>query len=86
MSFPLIGNSGVQNALTAAIKADRLPHAVLIEGIRAQGGTPLQNLLPVPRYAAGRISPAASAETAALKGREHTRIFTRPPPRTAKRI
>lgn len=37
MSFPLIGNSGVQNALTAAIKADRLPHAVLIEGDKGTG-------------------------------------------------
>ena len=79
MSFPLMGNSGVQNALTAAIKADRLPHAVLIEGDKGTGRHTLAKFIACAAVCGGEDKPCGEC-------REHTRIFTRPPPRTAKRI
>lgn len=32
MSFPLIGNERIKDSMTAALAADRLPHALLLEG------------------------------------------------------
>ncbi len=37
MSFPLVGNDRVRDALTAAVSQDHLPHAILIEGDAGTG-------------------------------------------------
>lgn len=45
MNFPLAGNDRVRLAVTAAIKEDRLPHAILIEGDPGTGKHTLSRYL-----------------------------------------
>lgn len=86
MSFPLIGNSGVQNALTAAIKADRLPHAVLIEGDKGTGRHTLAKFIACAAVCGGEDKPCGECRDCRLeRAGTHPDIHTTAP-RTAKRI
>lgn len=37
MSFPLVGNARIREAVLSAVRTDRLPHAILIDGDRGTG-------------------------------------------------
>ncbi len=57
MSFPLAGNERVRDALTAAIAADRIPHAVLIYGEKGTGRHTLARFLSRAAVCGGENPP-----------------------------
>ena len=87
MSFPLIGNSGVQNALTAAIKADRLPHAVLIEGDKGTGRHTLAKFIACAAVCGGEDKPCGECRDCRLeRAGTHPDIHTTAPEDGKKNI
>ena len=87
MSFPLIGNSGVHNALTAAIKADRLPHAVLIEGDKGTGRHTLAKFIACAAVCGGEDKPCGECRDCRLeRAGTHPDIHTTAPEDGKKNI
>ena len=57
MNFPLAGNDRVKQAVTAAIKEDRIPHALLIEGDPGTGKHTLSRYLSAAAVCTGENRP-----------------------------
>ena len=57
----------MQNALTAAIKADRLPHAVLIEGDKGTGRHTLAKFIAYAAVCGGEDKPCGECRDCRLE-------------------
>lgn len=57
MSFPLIGNAKIKQSLTNAIKENRLPHALLIEGDAGTGRHTLAEYIAKAAVCSGENAP-----------------------------
>lgn len=66
MRFPLAGNGGVRRALELAISADRLPHAMIIEGEGSSGKSVLARFLAAALLCSGAEAPCNNCRACAL--------------------
>lgn len=66
MRFPLAGNGGVKRALELAISADRLPHAIIIEGESGSGKTVLSRFLAAALLCGEQDRPCNNCRACAL--------------------
>lgn len=57
MIFPLVGNSKINAAISCAIKENRLPHAILIEGDKGTGRHTLTRFISAAAVCSGDIPP-----------------------------
>lgn len=57
MIFPLVGNSKINAAITCAIKENRLPHAILIEGDKGTGRHTLARFISSAAVCSGENPP-----------------------------
>lgn len=57
MSFPLVGNARIRDAVTAAVAEKRIPHAILIEGDKGTGKHTLMGFLSKAAVCDGEIAP-----------------------------
>ena len=57
MSFPLVGNYKIKLALTSALKENRLPHAILIEGDVGTGRHTLADFIAKAAVCGGKNPP-----------------------------
>ncbi len=62
MSIPLAGNAKVKSAIAAAIKENRLPHALLIEGDAGTGKHTLAKFIASAAVCSEENSPCASCK------------------------
>lgn len=67
MSFPLAGNKGVKEALTAAVGTNRLPHAILIEGDKGTGKHTLAEYLSRVAVCGGDNKPCGECRSCRLE-------------------
>lgn len=66
MSFPLIGNTGVKNAVLSAISEKKLPHAVIIEGERGTGRHTLADFIARAALCFGEDAPCGECRSCTL--------------------
>lgn len=60
MSFPLVGNIRIRDAVTAAVAENRIPHAILIEGDKGTGRHTLMQFLSRAAVCDGENSPCGN--------------------------
>lgn len=87
MSFPLIGNSKIALALTNAIKENRLPHAIIIEGDIGTGRHTLARYISAAAVCSGENSPCGNCKNCLLqKSGSHPDISVTAPEEGKKNI
>ncbi len=67
MSFPLVGNSKINSSITNALKENRLPHAILIEGDKGNGKHTLAYYLASFAVCSGENAPCRNCRNCNLK-------------------
>lgn len=67
MSFPLVGNSKINLSITNALKENRLPHAILIEGENGNGKHTLAYYLASFAVCSGDNSPCGVCKNCSMK-------------------
>lgn len=60
MSFPLVGNIRIRDAVTTAVAENRIPHAILIEGDNGTGRHTLMHFLSKAAVCDGENSPCGN--------------------------
>lgn len=66
MSFPLIGNERLKNAVESFIAADRIPHALLIEGESGVGRHTLADFITLAAVCRGENAPCNACNSCHL--------------------
>lgn len=66
MSFPLVGNNKINLAISHAIKENRLPHAILIEGDAGTGRHTLARFISAAAVCSGEDSPCGECRDCKL--------------------
>lgn len=80
MNFPLVGNSKINSALSNAIKENRLPHAILIEGDAGTGRHTLARFISGAAVCSGENKPCNSCRNCKLRsGDNHPDITVTAP-------
>ena len=67
MSFPLVGNSKISLSITNALKENRLPHAILIEGENGNGKHTLAYYLASFAVCSGDNAPCGECKNSTNK-------------------
>ncbi len=67
MSFPLVGNSKINLSITNALRENRLPHAILIEGDTGNGKHTLAYYLAAFAVCSGENAPCNTCKNCNLK-------------------
>lgn len=80
MSFPLIGNERLKNSVKSFIAADRIPHALLIEGDKGIGKHTLAKFIAKAAVCKGENKPCFSCDSCHLSevGSHPDIVFTAP--------
>lgn len=87
MRFPLAGNGGVRKALELAVSADRLPHAMIIEGESGSGKTVLSRFLAAVLLCDGENKPCNTCRGCTLvRAGTHPDLFVTAPEDKKKNI
>ena len=86
MTGPLIGNERINESVLCAIKENRLPHAVIIEGEKGTGRHTLAAFLTMAFLCFGEERPCGACESCRLVGRAVTPIYILRRLRTARKI
>lgn len=60
MSFPLVGNGRINDAVTAAVAENRIPHAILLEGDKGTGKHTLMRFLSRAAVCDGENAPCGA--------------------------
>ncbi len=71
MSFPLVGNERIKDSLFSAIKENRLPHAVLIEGDKGVGKKTLSKFLSLAAVCSEQNAPCGNCRNCHLAGSDN---------------
>ncbi len=85
MSFPLVGNSSINISITNALKENRLPHAILIEGEKGNGRHTLAFYLARAIVCDNNSAPCGECRNCAM-GINHPDISVTAPEENKKNI
>ncbi len=87
ISFPLIGNTKIKQAVESFLKEGRMPHAILIEGETGTGKHTLANFLASAAVCAERDVPCGECRACVMaKGSNHPDITVVSPEENKKNI
>lgn len=87
MSGPLVGNGRINDAVCSAVKENRLPHAIIIEGDKGTGRHTLAHFIASAAVCTAEIKPCGVCSSCRLaKAGTHTDIYFTAPEDGKKNI
>ncbi|MEE1329623.1 MAG: ATP-binding protein, partial [Acutalibacteraceae bacterium] len=87
MSGPLVGNGRINDAVCSAVKENRLPHAIIIEGDKGTGRHTLAHFIASAAVCTAEIKPCGVCSSCRLaKAGTHPDIYFTAPDDGKKNI